>query len=217
MGVLICALVGAALGWLAGHVALLVPTGDWSRPSTFLLRLRTELKFEHVLGALLGAVSITLAYAGRSGSWDFLATSFFVLLLTSVLIIDLRHHLVYPVMPVLGFFASLILNPIGGEVGFLRSLTAGAAAAGAFFALFLLGLLLFRVQALGFGDVLLALMIGGMVGFLLMPVTLFLGTVLGAIASLGLLVMRRKAMNEYIPFGSGMCLAAIIILILRGG
>lgn len=217
MGVLICAIVGAALGWIAGHVALLVPTGDWSRVSTFLLRLRTERKTEHVLGALIGGVSIALAYSYRSGSWDFLATSLFTLLLTSVLIIDLQHHLVYPVMPVLGFLGSLFLNPIGGEVGFLSSLGAGAAAAGAFFALFLLGLLLFRVQALGFGDVLLALMIGGMAGMVLMPAALFLGTILGAVASVGLLIMRRKSLNEYIPFGSGMCLAAIIILIARGG
>ncbi|MBA2363679.1 MAG: prepilin peptidase [Chloroflexia bacterium] len=217
MDVLIWAVVGAALGWVAGHVALLVPTGEWSRGSTFLLRLRTEWKIEHVLGAPIGAVSIALAYSLRSGWWDFLATSVFTLLLTSVLLVDLRHHLVYPVMPFLGFLSSLILNPIGGEVGFLSSLTAGAAAAGAFFALFLLGILLFRVQALGFGDVLLALMIGGMAGLPLMPAALFLGTIIGAVASLGLVILRRKSLNEYIPFGSGMCLAAIIILIARGG
>jgi prepilin signal peptidase PulO-like enzyme (type II secretory pathway) len=42
-----------------------------------------------------------------------------------------------------------------------------------------------------------------------------LGSLFGALASGWLLVMGRKGRREYIPFGTGVCLAAIAVLIAR--
>ena len=216
IGIPLALLAGAALGWLSGHMALVVPAGGWGVAAFTPARLRARREPEHLLGAVLGTVGLALAYVYRDSWPDLLVTSLFLLLLISILIIDLRHHLVYPAMPLLGFVTALPLNPIGGEASFPSALYGGVAGAAAFFLLFLLGLLLFRVQALGFGDVLLALMIGAMVGLPLTPAALLLGTVLGALGSLALLAFRRKGLGDYIPFGSGMCLAAMVVIVLRG-
>lgn len=216
IGLVLAAVVGAVLGWLAGHVALIVPAGVWNSWTEVAVRLRSERTVEHVLGAAFGAVALPVALARSGSSADFAVTAVFLLLLTVTLIIDLRHHLVYPLMPLAGFASALLLNPLAGEVGLLSSLVGGLAGGGAFLAIFLLGLLIFRTQALGFGDVLLALMIGAMVGFGATPRALFLGMLFGATASLGLLAFRRKALRDYIPVGSGMCLAAMLVLIERG-
>lgn len=213
---MLAGVAGAVLGWLAGHVALVVPAGVWNSWTEVAVRLRSERTVEHVLGAMLGAVALPVSLARSGSTVDLVVTVVFLLLLTVALIIDLRHHLVYPLMPLTGFAAALLLNPLAGEVTFASSLAGGLAGAGAFLAIFLLGLLIFRTQALGFGDVLLALMIGAMVGFGLTPRALFLGMLFGAAASLGLLAVRRKALRDYIPFGSGMCLAAMLVLIERG-
>ena len=215
IGILLAALLGGGLGSLAGHLAMLVPSGRLASFSLDPRTLRSERGVEHTLGAILGAVGLALAYDRRTSIPDFLVTGVFVLLLISILIIDLRHHLVYPLMPLAGVVLGVLLNPVSGEVMFLSSFVGALLAAGAFLALFLLGLVLFRVQALGFGDVLLAGMVGSMVGFGLTPAALALGSILGAVAAVLLLLVRKKGMGDYIPFGSGMCLAAILVLISR--
>lgn len=215
IGTALWATVGAALGWAGGHLALLVPAGRLSPLSGALAGLRRERRLEHQLGAVLAAVSLGLAYNYRSSTADIFVTAAFLLLLIPILIIDLRHHLVYPLMPIAGFFVGLVLNPIAGEVTSTSSMYGGVAGALAFLALFLIGLVLFRVQALGFGDVLLAGMIGGMVGLEHVLNALFLGTMLGAVAAIVLLAIKRKGTQDYLPFGSGMCLAAMAILIVR--
>lgn len=209
---LLAGVAGAVLGWGAGHLAFVIPRGDWTSfdPRT----IRGAAQLEHKLGPVLGAPAAVAAYLNRSSLAEWLITVSLVMLLISILLIDLQHHLVYPLMAVGGFVAALMLNPLTDDVTFLSSLVGGLVAAFGFLLLFVLGLVLFRVQALGFGDVLLALMIGAMVGFGRMPGTLLLGTLLGAGASLALLVFRLKGRQDYIPFGSGMCLAAILVLVL---
>ncbi|MDP9350338.1 MAG: prepilin peptidase [Chloroflexota bacterium] len=211
-GLLLTGLAGALLGWLAGHLAFVIPRGEWRSPDPATVVASRQL--EHKLGVLLGVSASGTAYVNRTSLAEWLVTLLLVMVLISLLLIDLQHHLVYPLMAGVGFLAALALNPLARDVTFLSSLVGGLVAALGFLLLFLLGLVLFRVQALGFGDVLLALMIGAMVGFGRMPGTLLLGSLLGAAASLVLLVFRRKGRHDYIPFGSGMCLAAILVLVL---
>lgn len=207
--------LGAVVGWFAGVLAVLVPEGAWANPAAFYREAARERKMEHTLGALLGAASFAAAWVLRESGSDAVVTVLLLPLLISILLIDLRHHLVYPVMTLVAFALGLALNPWGGESTFVGSLVGGGLAALGFFLFFLLGILLFRVHALGFGDVLLAGMIGSTVGVTWMPRALFLGTSIATLAAVGLLVSRRKGLRDYIPFGSGMCLGAIIVLLLR--
>ncbi len=127
-------------------------------------QLVNERRVEHLLGVALGTVSLTLAFLLRGSALDAIVTSLFLLILIPILIIDLRHRLVYPVMPLAGFLAGLVLNPLAGEAGVWSSLLRGLLGTVVFLLLYLVGLLVFRVEALGFGDVLLAGMIGSMAG-----------------------------------------------------
>ncbi|MDP9379288.1 MAG: A24 family peptidase [Chloroflexota bacterium] len=214
-GVAITALLGGMLGWLLGQVAITVPTiGLSSLPSAFT-EFTTRPRAEHWVGVVVGASGLSLAYLLQGMTSDLLITSIFMIILVPTLIIDLRHHLVYPLMPLSGFLLGLVLNPIGDRVSFGDSLLGGLLGALAFLGLFLLGRLLFHVDALGFGDVLLAGMIGAMVGLGFVWAALFLGSLFGAFASIGLLLTRRMGRRDFIPFGSGMCLAAILVLAVQ--
>ncbi len=215
MGVFLALLLGCALGWLSGHVAVLVPSGRFAPRYWRLSGVKNGMNLEHLLGALLGAAAVGLAYRLSASVADFLVTCVFVLLLIAILLIDLRHHLVYPLMPLAGVLLGLALNPVGGSAGFSSSLVAALLAALAFLGLFLLGKLLFGVEALGSGDVFLAAMIGAMVGAEFVWAALFLGSIFGAVASLVLLLARSHGRRDYIPFGTGMCLAAILVLVAR--
>ncbi len=208
-------LLGCILGWLAGHVAVLVPSGRPASRYWRLAGLQDLMGMEHLLGALLAAAALGLNYRLNASFADFLVTSIFALLLIAILLIDLRHHLVYPLMPVAGVLLGVTLNPLGGDIGVTSSLLAALLATLAFLGLFLLGRFLFGVEALGSCDVFLAAMIGAMVGTEFVWTALFLGSIFGALASLVLLVARSHGRRDYIPFGTGMCLAAILVLAVR--
>ncbi len=158
---------------------------------------------------------MSLAYLLHSSFTDRVFTSVVLLVLIPVLIIHLRHRFVYPVMTLVGFLCALGLHPVAGEADFGGSLLGSVLGVAIFLPLFVVGRLIFRVEALGVGDVLLAGMIGGMVGYRLAPAAYLLGSLFGALASGWLLLIGRKRRRDYIPFGSGMCPAAIVVLIAR--
>lgn len=75
--------------------------------------------------------------------------------------------------------------------------------------LFVLGQVLFRSQALGLGDVWLAGSIGTMTGFYGALWALSLGIVLAAVGAGVLLLLRRRAAGDYMPYGAYLCLATV--------
>jgi leader peptidase (prepilin peptidase)/N-methyltransferase len=79
-------------------------------------------------------------------------------------------------------------------------------------------LLLFLVVVLskggmGMGDVVLAGLLGLMVGFPLVFVALFLGILAGGIIAAALLISRRKKRREAMPFGPFLCLGGMVTLL----
>ena len=215
IGGILTILLGSVLGWLCGHLAVLIPTRDRKSLRVDLLEISSAPRTEHCLGVLLGVCSLGLIYLLDASVTEILITGIFLLVLIPTLIIDLFYHLIYPVLTLIGFVLGLALNPIGDSAGFVGSLAGASLATLAFLGLFLLGRLLFGVEALGFGDVLLAGMIGSMVGLGQIVATLFLSTLVTGLAAVVLLLMRRKGRRDYIPMGSGICLATILVLVVR--
>ena len=79
-------------------------------------------------------------------------------------------------------------------------------------------LLIFLVVVLskggmGMGDVLLAGLLGVMVGFPLVFIALFLGILAGGIIAAALLISRRKKRREMMPFGPFLCIGGMVTLL----
>ncbi len=68
-------------------------------------------------------------------------------------------------------------------------------------------------QAMGGGDVKLALLIGLFNGFPLNMLAIFLGFLSGAVVSLGLIAVRRKTMRDTVPFGPFLILGSVVALV----
>ncbi|MGH2503311.1 MAG: prepilin peptidase, partial [Ktedonobacterales bacterium] len=75
-----------------------------------------------------------------------------------------------------------------------------------------LGWLLYRQEALGFGDVKLALLVGALVGWPGLVTALFATAIIAAILSLLLLASGSVERRAFIPFGVFMALGAAITL-----
>jgi len=112
-----------------------------------------------------------------------------------IAIIDLRTRLIPNVLTGFGVVLALafsILLPAPGLVAALE----GAALGGAIFLL----LAVLRRNAMGFGDVKLAVLIGIMTGFPWVLQALVLGIVLGGLAAAVLLLTRMRKPKQYIPY-----------------
>ncbi len=73
--------------------------------------------------------------------------------------------------------------------------------------------LLTRGRGMGFGDVLIALAFGIMFGWPDALMVLFVSFVLGTVASVALLAMRRKTMKSLVPFGPFLMLGALTTIL----
>jgi leader peptidase (prepilin peptidase) / N-methyltransferase len=138
--------------------------------------------------------------------------SLYGVLLLVVLTIDLRHRWVYSVVCYPGILAGIVLTGLVAGIWW-TGLVGALAGGGLFFLLYWLGRLVYRGQEpMGGGDITIAAMIGGMVGADRILVALFLGGLLVAGVSVVLLVLRRARARDFIPYGAGLCLGALITL-----
>ena len=174
--------------------------------STSRLRPFTEI----VTGVLF-----VLAYWRHGPGAAFVATAAFIAVLLVILRIDWRHHLIYPNTVLLGLvlaFGYAAIFPRQSNA-LLWSTVAAIGAAVLFLFLFVLAQVIYRQRALGFGDVLLAALIGAMAGTNTL-VALVVGMVLAALGGLLLVALRVRTMRDYIPYGAYLCAGTIATLLI---
>ena len=121
---------------------------------------------------------------------------------------DLRHRILPDVITipgvVVGFGASLVLppGPFASGIGLVAGGGALLAVSEAYYRL--------RGQeGLGMGDVKMLAMIGAFLGWRLMLVTLFLGSLSGSVIGMALIMSRRGGMKSALPFGTFLALGAL--------
>lgn len=148
-------------------------------------------------GIALLISAVLLAHLQRAYGWsvDFVVLATYCSLLLLIAVIDLEHSLIPNVLVGSGLLLALGFNAFYPTPGLAVAL-GGAAAGGGVFAL--LGLA--RRNALGMGDVKLALLIGMMTGFPWVLQALILGILLGGVAAAVLILTRVRKPKQYMPY-----------------
>ncbi|MCX2727887.1 A24 family peptidase [Thermomicrobium sp. 4228-Ro] len=227
-------LAGFLLGGLIELTALRLPSGepflvrsscpgcgaDRPRWSWFLPRRcsscravpRTQLTVQLLTAATLALVWLRFF----ADALDVFRVSLFVLLLFLIARIDWAHHLIYLVTIVPTLIFTLLLALVTSLRTFLLAVTGMTSAAAVFAVFYGLGWLLYRRAALGSGDILLAALIGAMVGVMRVLPTLLLGMVLAALAATYLLALRRAGRMTYLPYGTFLAAGTVVGLLLWG-
>lgn len=153
---------------------------------------------------------------GATALVDAVATAFFVALLLLIARIDWRHHLIFNqtigwgLLVAFGYAAIVSPRP----QALIWAVGAAAGATSLFLSFYLLALVIYRRRALGFGDVHLAALIGATTGPDA-PLALFVGMGMAAAGGLALVALRRRHLQEYLPYGSFLCAGAIATLLMR--
>lgn len=147
---------------------------------------------------------------------EFGALVVFTAVLLLILRIDWQNHLIFQHTILVGIMIALGYAAIASPEprALLWATVALVGAAVLFLILYMLALVIYKRRALGFGDVLLAALIGAMAGqhaFL----AIFIGMLLGAAGGLLLVALRVRTMRDYIPYGAYLCAGTIIALFIR--
>jgi len=195
------AVVGAAGGWLVrwGSVRL-----------AKLEELEPGSKPWQVWGPPIASALVFAAFGFELGfGWLLVLRSIFALVLVQVIFFDFEYRLIldriiFPAMA-LAVAASVFNNP------WWAGLATGIVAGLLFAFLALLGALIFKAEALGFGDVKFAAFMGFLLGPLPTIQALFYGVVLAGLASVGYIVWKRS-MKGTIAYGPYLAAGTLIVL-----
>ena len=168
---------------------------------------------------------LALSYWYFGLSLPFVVVAFYGCLFLVIGIIDLEHHLIldkisYPAMVLALVIAAfrpppeLIALSLGWPwAGIISSLMGGAMGFIFFILAYLLTYAIYKSEAIGFGDVKLAGLIGLVTGARLVFLALTLGAILGGVVGILLLVFKLKGRKELLPFGSFLAIATMLTLI----
>lgn len=173
-------------------------------------------KPKYILMIIVAIAYILLLY--RYGfSINALKFMFLIPMLISAFQIDLKLQIIPNRLTLTIFefgliftFIGVIINVNTGINLFINSLLGMIVGAGIFLIITLIGGAIAGKEAMGFGDVKLMGAMGlffGWFNIILISVIAFL---LAAITSIGILVLRKKKIDEYIPFGPFIVIGAII-------
>lgn len=176
---------------------------------------RKRLPASFPLTELLAGAIVAGLYWAEGWGVSFLFHSAYVAILILVLVVDWKHRDIYfsvilggSLLALAGLFVLPGMNVIGG-------LIASAVAGGFFLAAYLLARLIFPhiEEPLGLGDVLLALMMGLMLGFPNIVGALLVGPLIAGAAVALLLASRRSKIGDFIPYGVALCAATILFIV----
>jgi prepilin signal peptidase PulO-like enzyme (type II secretory pathway) len=206
---IVWAIAGGAAGWVVrwGSVRLaLLESG---------LGLEPGHKPWQVYGPPILAAILFALFATEPTSFAQLALrSVFVLVLVQVIFFDFEHRLIldrvmFPSIA-LALVVSLFRHP------WWAGMAMGVGAGLIFLLLALVGSAIFKAEALGFGDVKLALFMGILLGPLPTIQGLFYGVFLAGVVSVALIVWRRTT-KQTIAYGPYLAAGALIALYLYPG
>ncbi len=154
-----------------------------------------KISIQYPLVELSAGILFVLAFWQSVSLIQFVYFSVVFCLLLIIFVFDLKHFLIpdiiiYPALVIILTYR--IFTP-----DFFTFLFSGFLASAFFLAIFLIS----RGKWIGFGDVILAFLMGFFLGFPSILVALFFGFTIGAIIGLGLVAFSRKSIKSEVPFG----------------
>ena len=202
-------------GWLAPLLGFLLARGRCAGCGERLPRRALWVVVAAPLALLLVVWRVESARSSALpivGAFVLYALAAVILLL--IFVIDLEHHLILDVVTFPAVAALVVLGLVANHrLLFLMGM--GALIAGGLFGLcYGVAYLIYHTDALGLGDVKLAVLLGLLVGWPGVISALFYGTLAGAATGMVLMIARKADRQTMIPLGTGLSLGAFLALLL---
>lgn len=202
------AVVGAAVGVAVRIVSVWLARGEELDPG--------RKPWQRFGPVVLSAVLFGL-FAWRAGpTWALLIRSLWLAVLVQVIFFDLEHRLVLDRVLLPSAVAALLLSLVTPNLGLVPAVLTGLVTGLVFLAIAELGALVFKAEAMGYGDVKLSAFLGLMLGPRPTFNAIVLGVILAGVVAVGLLVLRVRGMRDSISYGPFLAAGAIASLFALG-
>lgn len=130
-------------------------------------------------------------------------------ILAFIFAVDLEHHLIFDIS-IYPTALGLALIALFFDHKAFAGMLVGAIICGVLFLLlYLLGFVIYHTEALGFGDVKLAMLIGMLTGWPGVTTALFIAALVGAAISVLLLGLGSATARTFIPYGTALAAGAV--------
>jgi len=163
---------------------------------------------EALTGILFILINSLLGF--RISDFGFWLNAFFVSALIVVIFADFETEIIPDEIIFFGIPLALIFHFFSGNI--IASLFGCAMGYSLLFLISLFGKIIFKKEALGYGDVKLAALMGAWLTTDGLFPALFLGYFIGAFLALLLLIFKIKKRGDYIPFGPALSVGALLTL-----
>jgi leader peptidase (prepilin peptidase)/N-methyltransferase len=207
-----------AAGWAAVGAAV----GGLVRVASVWLARGEEVEAGRKPWQRYGPVVLTAVlfgmFAWRVGPhWVLLIRSLWVAVLVQVIFFDLEHHLVLDRVLLPSAVAALLLSLVTPGLGIVPAVLTGLVTGLVFLAIAELGALVFKAEAMGYGDVKLAAFLGVILGSRPTFNAVVLGVILAGVVAVALLALRVRGMRDSISYGPFLAAGALTSLFVLGG
>jgi leader peptidase (prepilin peptidase) / N-methyltransferase len=145
-------------------------------------------------------------------SWRAAAAAAFGAAMIALAGIDLEHYLLPDVITLPGIAVGLLISLGAGWIDWRDSLLGVLVGGGGLWLMRQAWLLLRKEEGMGLGDVKMLAMVGAFLGWQGVLVTVFLGSLAGALLGLTLIAAGRLDLGSRLPFGVFLAGAAIVAL-----
>jgi len=197
------AVVGAAAGWFVRWGSVRLARMEELEPGN----APWQVYGPPILSAALFAI-----FALHVTDFPLLALrSVFVLVLVQVIFFDFEHRLILDRVMFPAMALALVVSLFGHP--WWAGIASGFGVGLLFFLLSLAGSAIFKADALGFGDVKLALFMGLLVGWPYIVQAVFYGVLLAGVASV-VVIVRSRSMKGSIAYGPYLAAGTLIVLYL---
>jgi len=167
---------------------------------------------QYPLVELIHAIGYLFIFQHFGPSIETAIYSIFFSSLVIITLIDLAHQIIPDVITLPGIPLCFVLASTLLPLGPMRSAIGLLVGGGLFYLIAFLSMALLKKEGMGGGDIKLIAMIGALLGWEKVLLTIFSASLLGSIIGLSLILFRVTSRRDPIPFGPFLAIGALIAL-----
>lgn len=169
-----------------------------------------RIPMSYLLVEVLTPASFVLVFLEVGGGLPLIAGCIFSSALIALGFIDYTHKVLPDAITYPGIVLAMIYSFFRADLKPLQALLGAVVGGGFLLAAYGLYYLIRKKEGLGLGDVTLMLMVGAFLGWGLTLLTLMLGSIMGALVGIFIILRRKKTLQFALPFGTFLAPAAFI-------
>ncbi len=166
----------------------------------------SRISIRYPVVELITALVFIIHYEIWNLEVEFFSRTVFFVLVAAMAFIDSRHFIIPDKLSIGGLIFGLAISFFPGDLTPQNAFAGAALGGGILFGVAWLGEMVLKKEAMGMGDVKMTAMIGSIVGWQGVLLTIFLGSLLGTVVFGPLNIKRRRL----IPFGVFLALGGLI-------